>query len=208
MLVLSVNASENSTWDTLNIYDKTGIFNTSPLYYNSGGWQDISTAFIADTNSVTINITVPDASTLLPTGTTYTFSASSLTDPYPTLPNVAQTPFAIASTDLGMGDELTEGEYYITYTVNVDVQGTPTNFTASKYVILYGQTCCCVEELVAAADVSCGCEDNESVANALYARGILRGMQRAIQCNKNAKALEDLKELQKICSRNANCKNC
>lgn len=197
-LLLKNFALEKSDASALNLYDKTGLYDY-PVQQT--GWNNVATAFLADATAASATIYLTDTTTLLPSTTSVTINL------FPTLPNVIDDPYTVTAIALGYTNGvIPDGQITIEYNVTVTIAGIPTTFTSSVNMVLYANACCCVQELISRVD-SCNCGCNSTVDDALYASMLLKGIQRAVACGKQNKALEILKTLSEICANN-NCKNC
>lgn len=199
-LILKVSAKEKSDASLIRVYDVSGIY--SAVLGNLSGWQNASTAFLTDVTAATITVYLTDTITLLPSTTSVTI------DVYPTLPNIINTPYEVTAAMLGYTDGvIPDGIMTIEYNVTVTSGVVRTTYTASTDQLNYALVCCCTAELISTVDIcNCSCDD-ESVKTALYAQSLLRGLQRAVSCNKEGKSIEILKALQSLC-RSENCLTC
>lgn len=199
-LILKVSAKEKSDASLIRVYDTTGIY--SAVLGNLSGWQNASTAFLTDVTAATITVYLTDTITLLPSTTSVTI------DVYPTLPNIINTPYEVTAAMLGYTDGvIPDGIMTIEYNVTVTSGVVRTTYTASTNQLNYALACCCVKNLLSQVD-ACGCDcEDDAINAALYAWTELKGLQRAVECNKESKAIEILMALQQYC-RGENCLTC
>ncbi len=185
-LSLNISSCIKNACRTLSISELTGLYDVN---LNNTGWETPNPA-IADVVTWSLEITRPDLTTItidepvgLPTSSTvleYEISASTVNSDW---------------------SKFLDGLYTITYTVVVDIAGTYTTYTVTKYILVTCNIECCVARLFAkiATDSDCEC-DSLTIKNALYADALLQGLLASKNCG-NVTAINNLlTKLNKICT--------
>lgn len=198
---LKVSVSEKSDASLIKVYDRSGIYST--ILGNLTGYQHSSTVFLSTVTSASITVTVTNSTTLLLSTTSYTI------DVFPTLPNAVNIPYEVTAAQLGYTDGvIPDGMIEVEYSITTTVAGATRTYNTSIQYINRALVCCCIKNFQAEVD-ACNCSDcdNGEIEASLYAWTLLKGMNRAIGCNKPTKAIEMLKTLQSYCASN-DCLEC
>jgi hypothetical protein len=204
-LELNINYQRSTDKLSLIVTDNTGSGATG-----YGG----SNPATGDFTNFNITVTMPDAITFEPTGTSVTVNA------YSALPSAVNGTYTITNTQLGLGatEELPDGVYK--FVVAADYSGgTEGTAEATDYLVAYETTACCIESLIIDA-FGCGCSGNSDKIqrltaanlwlNSLYPKvnslGEVVGSP-VVQCEQWNTAADMIRELNRICEQ-SNCGGC
>ena len=173
--------------DTLLFTELTGEYSVS----NTTGWNDASTALIADITAATLDITYPDGSVL-----------ETPIDLYPAIPTIDTTlEVEITNTDVGLTTNFPDGLYTFLYTATNGNTDPETVYTKSCNVFLTCNAECCVGKLYARVTTT-DCRDcrNSNLSFAIEADGFLEAAKNAARCGDSSKATQLLEKVQYMCN--------
>jgi hypothetical protein len=182
MLILKSSVTEKSNSKSIFLYDKTGIYN-NPL--NLGGYTSPNPDPTA--TSAVLKIYFPDATTLLPQ-TTYT-----QIDVSADLPNVNNVPYEVTAASQGL-TTFADGWYMFTYELVIS----GITYTSKTQKIFRNLVCCCSKEADSNIEIF-GCEDSKTINKANKLHAMVRSIELLSACYKNRKAIEILKQAQRLC---------
>jgi len=204
-LELNINYQRSTDKLSLIVTDNTGSGATG-----YGG----SNPATGDFTNFNITVTMPDAITFEPTGTSVTVNA------YSALPSAVNGTYAITNTQLGLGatEELPDGVYK--FVVAADYSGsTQGTAEATDYLVAYETTACCITSAIIST-ASCGCASNSpKIQRLAYANLLLTALTPTVNsvgvvsdspivaCEQWNTAASFIRELSRICDTD-NCGGC
>lgn len=187
-LKIDFSYAQSSDLKTLEIYDTTGIYNSTN---NVGGWG-FPNPELASASSDTISIQDTNGSVL--------YSV----DMIGTLPNVINQPKVITNVNLGLSplEQIPDGQYQL---VRTTVANSVT-YTKTRRVFLIGQLQCCADQMLDGQAPGCSCESGR-LTNASIIQYTIFTLRKAFLSQKFERANQIFVYAQSLCD-SKTCKTC
>lgn len=187
-LKIDFSYAQSSDLKTLEIYDTTGIYNSTN---NVGGWG-VPNPELLSTTVDEISIQNTDSSIF------YTV------DMYSVLPNVINQPYVITNVNLGLSalEQIPDGQYQLVRTTIVD----GVTYRKTRRIFLIGQLQCCADQMLDGQAPGCSCESGR-LTNASIIQYTLFTLRKAFLSQKFERANQIFVYAQSLCD-SKNCKTC
>jgi hypothetical protein len=187
-LKIDFSFAQSSDLKSLEIYDTTGVYNSTN---NVGGWGFPNPELISATSD-TISIQNTDGSV--------SFSVQMIG----TLPNVTDNPQIITNVNLGLSalEQIPDGQYQFVRTTIVS----NITYTKTRRVFLIGQLQCCADQMLDGQAPGCSCESGR-LTNASIIQYTLFTLRKAFKSQKFERANQIFVYAQSLCD-SKNCKTC
>lgn len=183
-LSLKTAVTESADNKEINVYDTTGVYSLA----NTGGWE---------TPNPPTSAALTATASIQKRNTDGTYSDAVVIDVYPTLPNVAETPFVVTAEAYGNGvdSEWEDGIYRLVYAVT----GNNIDDSVEYFFSLTGKIGCCYKNLAAkAAGENC----NDQIKNKFREMSILMRALKADKCCGDLDSIQNqIDYLTKLCGR-------
>jgi hypothetical protein len=187
-LKIDFSYAQSSDLKSLEIYDTTGIYNSTN---NVGGWGNPN----PEIGSVT-----SDFLYLQNAGGSVSFSV----DMWSVLPNVINEPYVIKNTDLGLSalEQIPDGQYQLVRSTIAD----GVTYNKTRRVFLIGQLQCCADQMLDGQAPGCSCESGR-LTNASILQYTLFTLRKAFLTQKFERANQIFVYAQSLCD-SKTCKTC
>ena len=187
-LKIDFSFAQSSDLKTLEIYDTTGIYNSTT---NVGGWGTPNPELVTASSDV-ISIQDTNSSTL--------FTVEMIG----TLPNVINQPALIKNTDLGLSalEQIPDGQYQLVRTTIAD----GVTYRKTRRIFLIGQLQCCADQMLDGQAPGCSCESGR-LTNASIIQYTLFTLRKAFLSQKFERANQIFVYAKSLCDQKT-CKTC
>lgn len=187
-LKIDFSYAQSSDLKSLEIYDTTGIYNSTN---NVGGWGNPNPELISATSD-TLSIQNTDSSI------SYTVQMIG------TLPNVINQPQIITNVNLGLSalEQIPDGQYQLVRTTIAD----GITYSKTRRVFLIGQLQCCADQMLDGQAPGCSCESGR-LTNASIIQYTIFTLRKAFLSQKFERANQIFAYAQSLCD-SKTCKTC
>ena len=187
-LKIDFSYAQSSDLKTLEIYDTTGIYNSTN---NVGGWGTPNPQ-LGSATSDKISIQKSDG------------SAANEFQMFSTLPNVINQPYPITNVMLGLSalEQIPDGQYQLIRTTIAD----GVTYRRTRRIFLIGQLQCCADQMLDGQAPGCSCESGR-LTNASIIQYTLFTLRKAFLSQKFERANQIFVYAQSLCD-SKTCKTC
>jgi hypothetical protein len=193
-LKIDFSYAQSSDLKTLEIYDTTGIYNSTT---NVGGWGTPNPQ-LGSATSDKISIQKSDGSAA------YEFEMFSTLPNVAVLPNIVNQPFIITNVMLGLSalEQIVDGQYQLVRTTIAD----GVTYRRTRRVFLIGQLQCCADQMLDGQAPGCSCESGR-LTNASIIQYTIFTLRKAFLSQKFERANQIFVYAQSLCDQKT-CKTC
>jgi len=187
-LKIDFSYAQSSDLKSIEIYDTTGIYNSTN---NLGGWGNPNPELGSATS---------DEMSIQDTNGSVIFTVQMIG----TLPNVIDQPQIITNVNLGLSplQQITDGQYQFVRTTITD----GVTYTRTRRVFLIGQLQCCADQMLDGQAPGCSCESGR-LTNASILQYTLFTLRKAFLSQKFERANQIFVYAQSLCDQKT-CKTC
>jgi hypothetical protein len=187
-LKIDFSYAQSSDLKSIEIYDTTGIYNSTN---NLGGWGNPNPELGSATS---------DEMSIQDTNGSVIFTIQMIG----TLPNVIDQPQIITNVNLGLSplQQITDGQYQFVRTTIAD----GVTYARTRRVFLIGQLQCCADQMLDGQAPGCSCESGR-LTNASILQYTLFTLRKAFLSQKFERANQIFVYAQSLCDQKT-CKTC